>query len=41
MGCENQDVQGEKSVSNDAGEVCLDEAAKQSAWKSSMSASQM
>jgi hypothetical protein len=29
----NQDVQGEKPVRNDAGELCLDEPAKQAAWK--------
>ena len=29
----NQDVQGEKPVRNDAGELCLDDRAKQAAWK--------
>ena len=31
--CENLDVQGEKSVCNDPGGLCLDDRAKQAAWK--------
>ena len=30
---ENLDVQGEKPVLNDAGELCLDDRSKQAAWK--------
>ena len=33
MKCKNQDVKGEKPVCNDIGELCLDDRAKQVAWK--------
>ena len=33
MRCENLDIQCEKPARNDAGELCLDDRAKQAAWK--------